>query len=65
VGFDNIELSAMITPALTTVNQPGFKTGELAANMIIDQIENKEIKKIVIEPELIIRASTMKKGGKS
>ncbi len=64
-GFDNIELSAMITPALTTVNQPGFKTGELAANMIIDRIENKEIVKIVIEPELIVRASTIKKGGKS
>jgi len=64
-GFDNIELSAMITPALTTVNQPGFATGEMAANMLIDQIENKEIKYNVIEPELILRASTVKKGGKS
>ncbi|MCK5757464.1 MAG: LacI family DNA-binding transcriptional regulator [Clostridiales bacterium] len=60
-GFDNIELSAMITPALTTVNQPGFATGESAANILIDQIENKENKYSVIEPELIIRASTMKK----
>ena len=64
-GFDNIELSAMITPELTTVNQPGFKTGELAADMLIDQIENKKTKNILIEPELIIRASTMKKGGES
>jgi len=64
-GFDNIELSAMITPALTTVNQPGFRTGELAANLLIDKIEEKETKNIAIEPELIIRASTMKKGGKS
>lgn len=63
-GFDNIELSAMITPALTTVDQPGFATGESAANMLIDQIENKENQYSVIEPELIIRASTMKKGGK-
>ena len=63
-GFDNIELSAMITPALTTVKQPGFATGESAANMLIDQIENKKIQYSVIEPELIIRASTMEKGGK-
>lgn len=64
-GFDNIELSAMITPALTTVNQPGFKTGESAAEMLIDKIEDKETKIFTIEPELIIRASTSKKGGKS
>lgn len=62
-GFDNIELSAMITPALTTVNQPGFKTGESAVEMLIDRIEEKNIKLFEIEPELIIRASTSKKGG--
>ncbi len=49
----------------TTVNQPGFKTGELAVDMLIDKIENKKTKNILIEPELIIRASTMKKGGES
>lgn len=63
-GFDNIELSAMITPSLTTVDQPGFKTGEVAANIIIDRIEGKKSEKVKIEPELIIRASTIYKGGK-
>jgi LacI family transcriptional regulator len=59
-GFDNIGLSSMITPSLTTVDQPGFRTGEVAAQMLIAGIENREIKYQIIEPELIIRASTSK-----
>ncbi|MBN1623412.1 MAG: LacI family DNA-binding transcriptional regulator [Clostridia bacterium] len=63
-GFDNIDLSSMISPSLTTIDQPGFETGKLAANMIIDLIEGNEIKYDRLEPRLIIRASTGKAGGK-
>ncbi len=63
-GFDNIDLSSMISPALTTVDQPGFETGKLAANMIIDLIEGNEITKKKLEPRLIVRASTGETGGK-
>lgn len=62
-GFDNIDLSSMISPALTTIDQPGFETGKLAADMIIDLIEEKEIKNIKLKPKLIIRASTGIAGG--
>jgi LacI family transcriptional regulator len=57
-GFDNIALSSMITPSLTTVDQPGFKTGEVAALMLIAGIEDRILEYEYIEPELIIRAST-------
>lgn len=63
-GFDNIDLSAMISPPLTTVNQPGFETGALAADTLIDMIEGKETERINIEPELIKRASVSRIGGK-
>lgn len=62
-GFDNIGLSSMITPALTTVDQPGFKTGEIAALMLINSIEGKRHENIKIEPELIIRDSVSEIGG--
>lgn len=57
-GFDNIELASMIYPPLTTIDQPGFRTGEIAANMLIDMIEGREIENVTIEPKLIERAST-------
>jgi len=62
-GFDNIDLSSMITPSLTTIDQPGFETGRLAAEMLIDLIEGNEIKNTRLEPRLIVRASTGKAGG--
>jgi LacI family transcriptional regulator len=62
-GVDNIDLSSMITPSLTTIDQPGFETGRLAAEMLIDLIEGNEIKNTRLEPRLIVRASTGKAGG--
>ncbi|MCX6983286.1 MAG: LacI family DNA-binding transcriptional regulator [Lentisphaerae bacterium] len=38
VGFDNRELAAFTSPGLTTIAQPNFKAGELAAEMLLDKI---------------------------
>jgi len=62
-GFDNIALSSMISPSLTTVDQPGFRTGQVAAEMIIDMIEGNELMEYELEPRLIVRESTAKTGG--
>ncbi|MCD2502814.1 LacI family DNA-binding transcriptional regulator [Clostridium sp. NSJ-145] len=60
IGFDNIEFSNMITPALTTISQPMYNIGKEAAKMIINKLENKnvEIYNTILESELIIREST-------
>lgn len=41
IGFDNIELSALIEPKLTTVDQNMDQLGTIAARMLLDIIEEK------------------------
>jgi LacI family transcriptional regulator len=43
VGYDGLELSELMTPALTTVVQPIEQIGRLAAKLIINQVANKKI----------------------
>jgi DNA-binding LacI/PurR family transcriptional regulator len=60
VGFDDIPMAVFSNPELTTIRQPLQQMGRIAAKTLIDQIERKaEFQpEIVIEPELVIRAST-------
>jgi LacI family transcriptional regulator len=60
VGFDDIALSSFTIPALTTVRQPLLKMGRIAAQTLIDRIEERAafIPEIAVEPELVVRAST-------
>jgi LacI family transcriptional regulator len=65
VGFDDIYFSALITPPLTTVRQPVYEMGYMAADLLIMYIEGeKEMKGRKMESvrnlntELVIRNST-------
>ena len=60
VGFDDIPGAAFANPALTTVRQPLVRMGEIAAQALVSQIEQREeyVADIAIEPELIVRDST-------
>ena len=58
VGFDNISLSEMSNPSITTVDQHMYKLGETGAKKMIELIEgDKDVEKIVINTELIKRQS--------
>ena len=60
VGFDDIELSAYTSPPLTTVAQPKGRIGALAVDMLLERISGRrsEGRKVVLAPELRVRAST-------
>lgn len=64
IGFTDGVLSKHSTPSLTTVRQHGQKMGEIAAELLIDKLENENeevqetYKTIVIETDLIEREST-------
>jgi LacI family transcriptional regulator len=60
VGFDDVPLAVFSNPQLTTIRQPLQQMGQIAAKTLIDQIEKKAEfqSEIVIEPELVVRAST-------
>lgn len=58
IGFDNMALSEMVDPPLTTIHVPKYKIGVVAANTIIDINENLEgPMKIEIGTKLIDRRS--------
>ncbi|MDD2485750.1 MAG: LacI family DNA-binding transcriptional regulator [bacterium] len=63
VGSDDLAIAAMLTPALTTVAQPKCRLGEIAAEMLLDLIEEKNVSSQILEPELVIRESTRKIAG--
>jgi LacI family transcriptional regulator len=60
VGFDDVPLAVFSNPELTTIRQPLQRMGQIAAKTLIDRIEGKAEfqSEIVIEPNLIVRAST-------
>ncbi|WP_341465716.1 substrate-binding domain-containing protein [Clostridium pasteurianum] len=62
IGFDNILISNIIEPKLTTVDQNMYLLGEKSANMILDIIKNKDnnLKRVQLNTKLIIRNSCKK-----
>ncbi len=63
VGFDDITFASMITPPLTTIRQSTATTAELAAQILLKKIDNPTLSatRIVIEPELVQRASACRR----
>lgn len=62
VGFDDIQLSQIVEPSLTTVKQPSYDMGLAAARMLIKLVEGKKVKErvMVFKPQLVVRRSTKK-----
>jgi len=58
VGFDNIEMSQLITPSLTTVDQRPVEQGRIAAQMLFDVLDGKFPESVILDTKLIIREST-------
>jgi LacI family transcriptional regulator len=57
-GFDNINVSAYCSPALTTVNQNKYELGYQATQMLIDMLEGRQIsKELTLTTELVLRDS--------
>ena len=58
VGFDDLPGSQYMLPPLTTVRQPGFEMGRLAANAMMQLIVGETPTAVVLPPMLIAREST-------
>lgn len=65
VGFSNEPFSEVVTPSISTLKQPAQEMGQKAAELIINEIENKALPRtyqtITMPTELIIRASSSRK----
>lgn len=65
LGFDDVELSAILEPPLSTVRQPFYQFGITAGNALINQIEYKNAngvlppsKRYILDHEVVVRKST-------
>ncbi|MBN2073733.1 MAG: LacI family DNA-binding transcriptional regulator [Actinobacteria bacterium] len=61
IGYDNLKIAKIMRVPLTTIKQPKYLFGKMAAGKIIEMINNPDTnmdkKEIVIKPELVERMS--------
>ncbi|RYZ24540.1 MAG: LacI family transcriptional regulator [Chitinophagaceae bacterium] len=65
VGFNNEPSVSLVTPAISSVEQPAFELGKTAAKLFIERMHNDgpmDDTEIVLRPKLFVRASSLKKG---
>ena len=63
VGFNNEPLLALVSPSITSVEQPSFEIGKLAGKIFIEQFLNNDFsnhKEVILKPKLIIRESSIR-----
>lgn len=61
IGYDETIWAKHLNPPLTTVRQPAYEMGKIAAKNLIQKINSKTARKpkhVVLEPDLIIRSSS-------
>jgi DNA-binding LacI/PurR family transcriptional regulator len=58
VGFDDLEMAALVNPSLTTVAQPKREMGMIGAQKILALIAGKQVSPVVLQPELVVRDSS-------
>jgi LacI family transcriptional regulator len=60
IGYDDVVMSSVVSPSLTTVKQPVFEMGQTAVKMIVDQMEKEgkaSCEVVTFQPELVVRES--------
>ncbi len=62
-GYDDIFMASVTSPKLTTVAQPKYKMGCIAAELLIKLVQGRQIsrKEIILKPSLAIRESAIKR----
>ncbi|MCG8571320.1 MAG: LacI family transcriptional regulator [Spirochaetes bacterium] len=61
IGYDNFDISKYITPRLTTIDQNFKQMATVVIHLLFEMIQhNIQGKQVLIDPELIVRDSTVK-----
>ncbi|MHC0432963.1 LacI family DNA-binding transcriptional regulator [Streptomyces sp. O3] len=66
VGYDDIEFAAAAAVPLTSVRQPAVAMGALAAELLLEETETEdtatphEHRRVVLQPELVVRRSSLR-----
>lgn len=71
VGFNNEPVVSLVTPGISSVDQPAFELGKMTAKLFIETVHNNtdmSMVEEVLKPKLIIRESSLRvmpKNGRS
>jgi LacI family transcriptional regulator len=63
VGYDDIEFAAAAAVPLTSVRQPAYRMGQSAAELLIEETTDRGAghahRRVVFQPELVVRGSSL------
>ena len=67
VGMDDTELAELCTPTLTSVNLGSERRGQLAAQLLLDRLADRERppRRSAVQPKLVVRESSARRQAKS
>ena len=59
VGYDDVEMARFSSPPLTTIRHPKAELGQLAVELLVSRVRNKEltVEALNVQPELVVRNS--------
>ena len=63
VGFNNEPVASLVSPTISSVDQPAFELGKVAAKLFIEMMHNNEDMNNVeeiLKPKLFIRESSQR-----
>lgn len=64
VGFNNEPVTRLVTPCISSVDQPAFEVGKMAAKLFIERVHNNESDmnqvEEILKPKLFIRESSQR-----
>jgi LacI family transcriptional regulator len=60
VGYDDVSFASMLSPPLSSVRQPKYELGAIAAELLLEEAlgTNHKHRSVRFEPELVVRASS-------
>lgn len=60
MGFNNDPITSIVTPTISSIDQPAFEMGKTAARIFIQMIHNHEVtaENIILKPKLVVRESS-------
>ncbi len=62
VGFNNEPITNLVTPKISSVDQPAFELGKIAAKLFIERVHHNDMDhaEVVLKPKLQIRESSQR-----
>lgn len=58
VGYDDLQVAAVVRPALSSVSQPKEEYGRVLADLLLEQLAGQPARAVLLAPELVVRRSS-------